>query len=225
MAGSSSLEAAVVEGRPLVDISTCTVYKYDRLQGVDGDLSFGENIPPAHVTSPLKLPPPVHQSLPGGSSMMERVRYFEESQSSTASSPSASVSSRQDPRNKTRQHGQRKRKPVGGKKSQPPKAKRAYRKKRVVKPADITSPTPSFTESADSEESDDSGHEAPSNSMCSFRACLAEFEEGERWVKCDYCENWACPKCSKTGKLPNNVVKKIKFKCEKCRNKKETLKH
>ena len=37
MAGSPSLQSVVVEGRPLVDTSTFSVYKYDQTQGVDRD--------------------------------------------------------------------------------------------------------------------------------------------------------------------------------------------
>ena len=156
---------------------------------------------------------------------MEQVKSFESSEVSPVSSPASSLVSGGSKKTKPRKHEQRKRKPVGGKKTQP-KSKRAYRKKLPVKPsAGKPSPAPSFTEtetdSGESEESDQ-GEDVdvgPSNSMCSFRTCLAEYGEGERWVKCDYCENWACPKCSRTEKLSSKLVKKIYFKCEKCRSK------
>ena len=199
MEGSSALESALKEGRPLVDISRNSVMKYKKPSGVDGDLSFEDNIPPALVSSPMKLPPAIQQSVPGGSKTMTIVQEFEGNRPST----STHVPNRAP-------KAKRKREAVAGKKFQEKKkVKRVQRKKTtVVKPLSVM-----FSPRS----GDDSGDDCPTGTVCTFKDCWAIYKDAMGWIKCDVCKNWACPKCSKTEFLSKKIVNKIKLKCDKCR--------
>ena len=95
------------------------------------------------------------------------------------SAPSTSAKTRGSKKGKT----QRKRVPVAGKAALP---KRKYRKKTLVEAKE---------KNASSEDASNDVH------ICCFAKCRKVFLDGERWLKCDDCANWACPKCSKTEML------------------------
>ena len=205
----------MIQGKPLLDIKKTSLHKYKN-ESVDALLPFEPEQPSVVVNSPLKLPQPLQQSLPGASTMAQ-VENFAASTASSAhsllnqinrpssapsdpsapsasSAPSTSAKTRGSKKGKT----QRKRVPVAGKAALP---KRKYRKKTLV----------------EAKEKNDSSDESDDVHICCFAKCRKVFIDGERWLKCDDCVNWACPKCSKTEKLSDSVVEQIKFKCEKHR--------
>ena len=194
MTGSADLENAVIQGRPLIDIAKCNIYKYST-SSIDAELSFEENTEQAgSVQSPLKLPTPIKNSVPGGAeSVINLAKEFIPSIPAPLRSPKMSTKNK------------RKKKPVAGKASQP---KRAYRKK--VKTASLNNeqaqqPGPSTL----AQPRDDD--------VCCFSDCEVEYEVGQRWIQCEVCDGWACGSCSRTTKLKKTLVDKIGFKCEKCK--------
>ena len=89
MSGTPGLEENIINGQPLVDISKCTVYKYNQTNA-DGDavLSFEEaTTPTVNVSSPMTLPVSIMLAVPGSLNLMENVEKF-----SSASTVSESVS-------------------------------------------------------------------------------------------------------------------------------------
>lgn len=236
MSGTPGLEANIINGQPLVDISKCTVYKYNQTS-VDAELSFEEaTAPTLSVSAPMTLPVSVMLAVPGSLNLMENVEKF--SSASTVSesvpteasmapitpdqvvavaTPPVAETENTAPTNEsepTTSHDAPKKRNGKGRGKRVPvagkamKPKRPYRKNKAVTMNCIAAMT------AESDDDDDLG---PAQGVCSFRNCMREYDSNERWVQCKYCDRWSCPKCSRTEGLKKKVIAQIKFKCQKCR--------